>query len=131
MRYLRGAAVLLAALIVTGCAAPQPQPEPEPEPEPERDVHSYIGSSVEQAEQSLPPDTTYVVYDVSLPVTGKDPRYGTADGGTNRDWIIVAACGTPRELAVGVLHVEDHSRDVAATARGSGFDDLLAECRND
>lgn len=84
--------------------------------------------SVAQVEQALPPDTTYVVYDLSLPVTGKDPRYGTSEGGTNRDWIIVAACGSIEQLAVGVLSTADYDTKTADSAKAGEFDSLLTEC---
>jgi hypothetical protein len=121
---IRDAAVLAScmstALFISGCAVVEGV---------ERESRAVVGMSVQQLEELLPPDTAYVAYDVSYPVLGKGPRYGTADGGGNRDWLVVVVCGELRSLAVGVVHADDYSAEVASSSRRGDFDDLLTECR--
>lgn len=115
------ASVILTGMLslLVGCASSDPVPPP---------VDSWVGSSIQQLEESLPADTAYVVYDVSLPVADKEPRYGTVDGGANDRWIIVASCGEQTQLAVAVLNAEDYTDGIAAGATNREFDDLLSEC---
>lgn len=117
---MRRATVLLGTLVVlAGCASAVESTEPS---------DSWVGSSIAQLDQSLPADTAYVVYDVSLPVVKKEPLYGTADGGSNDRWIIVASCGDRTQLAVAVLSADDYTERIKSRAAKREFDGLLGEC---
>lgn len=111
---------MLVMILVSGCA---------PEEGPDFQPSNFLGSSVAQLEDALPPDTTYVAYDVSLPVAGVAARYGEPGAGTNDDWLIVVACGSAENFAVGVVNGEDYTDEVAESARSGDYDDLLVECQ--
>ena len=49
--------------------------------------------------------------------------------GTNDDWLIVVACGSAENFAVGVVNGEDYTDEVAESARSGEYDDLLVECQ--
>lgn len=121
MRRTAPLAGALLAVLISGC---QPATEPH-----EFQPSSFVGSSVSQLEGALPAATTFVVYDVSLPVAAQTARYGRPGAGTNDDWLIVVACGTVESFAVGVVNGEDYTPEVAEAARQGEYDELLAECK--
>lgn len=111
---------MLVLVLVSGCAT---------EDKPSFEPSAFLGSSVAQLEDALPPDTTYVAYDVSLPVAGVAARYGEPGAGTNDDWLIVVACGSEEDFAVGVVNGEDYTDEIAKSAQEGDYDDLLVECQ--
>lgn len=125
MRRSTALACVLTVTMLVGLAGCASEPTVEPSPS------SFVGSSITQLEKELPADTAYVVYDVSLPVTGKQARYGEPGAGTNDDWLVVVACGSAESLAVGVVNGEDYTDKIAESARQGAFDDLLTECGAD
>ncbi|MFJ4175669.1 hypothetical protein [Microbacterium sp. NPDC089696] len=120
---MRSTRASIALVVLAGCLAGCSSDVEDATP-----IGSWVGSTIQQLEESLPADTAYVVYDVSLPVVDKEPRYGTAGGGTNDRWIIVASCGEQTQLAVAVLNVEDYTDRIGARATKRDFDGLLTEC---
>ncbi len=114
------------AMVLAGCGTHD---------EPQVPVDSLVGQSVAQVEGNLPQSSSMVSYDLSKPVTGAEPKYGISDDANHSDWFVVAACANTKNveddtrLAVGVLHADAYSKNVARKAKTHAFDRYLSECK--
>lgn len=119
-RRLACLAALAGVVMLAGCSRGEEPSTFAPE--------DLLGSSVAQLEPTLPPDTAYVVYDLSLPLAGVEATYGDPDAPSNDQWLVVVACGSAEELAVGVISAEDYTEGMRSAARDGKYRDLLLEC---